>query len=111
MASRGGPRPNSGRPKLLEAHKAQKICQKALMKYYDVSTMEEVVEAVLKREMDPAIRKFILGHAMGNIPQVVKNSHEGKDGKALVPEKIIVEVVRTEHNKNVDVENKDNDSL
>lgn len=117
MAGKGGRNPGAGRPKLMEADKAQKMCQAAFCKKYNVKTFAEALEKMLDEPfLDASIKKFILQHALGNVPQQVNNTHSGSNGEPLIPSKIMVEVVRTEHNKNVDAnagtdEGKNVDSL
>lgn len=105
----GGRRPGAGRKTKVEEGWARKVCINAIINKF--GSIEAGVEAILNgpASFDERLRLFIWQHVLG-VPETVQKvklsdskGDQLKDG-ILGGGKIIVEVVRTEHNKSVSVD-------
>lgn len=108
---RGGAQPGAGRKKRVDEEWARKTCIAAIEKLY--GSVEEGIEHVLSSN-DDKIKLFIWEHVLG-IPETktkvkLSDNKGGKLDSGLLGTKLVVEVVRTIHNKDVDVNaDKNND--
>lgn len=109
---RGGAQPGAGRKKKVDEEFARKIVMKAIIKKW--GSLEAGVEAVMAGN-DEKIKLFMWQHAFG-VPEVkqkvkLSDSEGDKLQPGVIDGNILrVEVVRTVHNKDVQVNGSDNNS-